>query len=93
FSVRELAHKMLKLANEISEYTESAKTVQLVETSSGDYYCAGYQDVQNRVPKIDNTIQELDWKPVATMDDALRKIFEAYRGDVGTARRLVEDQS
>ena len=93
FSVRELAHKMLKLANEISEYTESAKTVQLVETSSGDYYGAGYQDVQNRVPKIDNTIQELDWKPVATMDDALRKIFEAYRGDVGTARRLVEDQS
>jgi nucleoside-diphosphate-sugar epimerase len=93
FSVRELAHKMLKLANEISEYAESAKTVQLVETSSGDYYGAGYQDVQNRVPKIDNTIQELDWKPVATMDDALRKIFEAYRGDVGTARRLVEDQS
>jgi nucleoside-diphosphate-sugar epimerase len=93
FSVRELAHKMLKLANEISEYAESAKTVQLVETSSGDYYGAGYQDVQNRVPKIDNTIEELDWKPVATMDDALRKIFEAYRGDVGTARRLVEDQS
>jgi nucleoside-diphosphate-sugar epimerase len=93
FSVRELANKMLKLANEIPEYAESAKTVQLVETSSGDYYGAGYQDVQNRVPKIDNTIEELDWKPVATMDDALRKIFEAYRGDVATARRLVEDQS
>jgi nucleoside-diphosphate-sugar epimerase len=67
--------------------------VQLVETSSGAYYGAGYQDVQNRVPKIDNTVEELDWKPVATMDDALRKIFEAYRGDVATARRLVEDQS
>jgi len=45
------------------------------------------------VPKIDNTMEELDWKPVATMDDALRKIFEAYRGDVGTARRLVEPQN
>jgi len=45
------------------------------------------------VPKIDNTMEELDWKPLATMDDALRKIFEAYRGDVGTARRLVEPQN
>jgi nucleoside-diphosphate-sugar epimerase len=93
FSVRELANKMMKLANEIPEYAESAKSVQLVETSSGAYYGEGYQDVQNRVPKIDNTMEELGWKPVATMDDALRKIFEAYRGDVGTARRLVEPQN
>jgi nucleoside-diphosphate-sugar epimerase len=90
FSVRELANKMLKLANEIPEYAQSAKDVQLVETSSGAYYGEGYQDVQNRVPKIDNTMQELGWRPLATMDDALRKIFEAYRGDVGTARSLVE---
>jgi nucleoside-diphosphate-sugar epimerase len=93
FSVRELANKMMKLANEIPEYAESAKSVQLVETSSGAYYGEGYQDVQNRVPKIDNTMEELGWKPLATMDDALRKIFEAYRGDVGTARRLVEPQN
>jgi nucleoside-diphosphate-sugar epimerase len=93
FSVRELANMMLKLANEIPEYTQSAQAVQLVETSSGAYYGAGYQDVQNRVPKIDNTMQELDWKPLATMDDALRKIFEAYRGDVATARKLVDQPS
>jgi nucleoside-diphosphate-sugar epimerase len=93
FSVRELANKMMKLANEIPEYAENAKAVQLVETSSGAYYGEGYQDVQNRVPKIDNTMEELGWKPLATMDDALRKIFEAYRGDVGTARRLVEPQN
>jgi nucleoside-diphosphate-sugar epimerase len=91
--VRELANKMMKLANEIPEYAENAKAVQLVETSSGAYYGEGYQDVQNRVPKIDNTMEELGWKPLATMDDALRKIFEAYRGDVGTARRLVEPQN
>jgi dTDP-D-glucose 4,6-dehydratase len=35
-------------------------------------------------------MQELDWAPQATMDDALRKIFEAYRGHVGEARKLVE---
>ncbi|VVE47026.1 bifunctional UDP-4-keto-pentose/UDP-xylose synthase [Pandoraea capi] len=92
FSVRELANMMLQLASEFPEYAETAKKVQLVETSSGAYYGNGYQDVQNRVPKIDNTMQELDWKPTTSMDDALRKIFEAYRGHVAEARRLVEGE-
>ena len=90
--MRELAHKMLALAAEFPEYAETAKQVQLVETSSGAYYGAGYQDVQNRVPKIDNTMQELGWAPKSTFDEALRKIFEAYRGHVGEARALVEQQ-
>ncbi|APD13444.1 bifunctional UDP-4-keto-pentose/UDP-xylose synthase [Pandoraea pulmonicola] len=90
YSVRELANMMLKLAAEFPEYAETAKKVQLVETSSGAYYGNGYQDVQNRVPKIENTMQELGWAPTTSMDDALRKIFEAYRGHVAEARRLVE---
>jgi dTDP-D-glucose 4,6-dehydratase len=49
--------------------------------------------VQNRVPKIENTMTELDWAPLATFDDALRKIFEAYRGHVADARALVEQQN
>jgi len=92
FSVRELAHKMLELAAEFPEYADSAKQVKLVETTSGAYYGNGYQDVQNRVPKIDNTMQELGWAPQATFDDALRNIFEAYRGHVADARALVEQQ-
>jgi nucleoside-diphosphate-sugar epimerase len=90
FSVRELAHMMLALAAEFPEYSAAAKHVQLIETSSGSYYGAGYQDVQNRVPKIDNTRDELGWAPVATMDQALRNIFEAYRGQVAEARALVD---
>ena len=76
----------------IPEYADSAKQVKLVETTSGAYYGNGYQDVQNRVPKIDNTMQELGWAPQATFDDALRNIFEAYRGHVADARALVEQQ-
>jgi nucleoside-diphosphate-sugar epimerase len=90
FSVRQLAHMMLELAAQFPEYADMAKQVQLVETSSGSYYGTGYQDVQNRVPKIENTMQELGWAPAATMDQALRKIFEAYRGQVAEARALVD---
>ena len=90
FSVRELAQQMLALAARYPEYRETAAKVKLVETTSGAYYGKGYQDVQNRVPKIENTMRELGWAPRVTMADALEKIFEAYRGDVAQARALME---
>ena len=90
YSIRELADMMLKLAVEYPEYLEGAKKVQITETSSGAYYGAGYQDVQNRVPKIENTMNDLGWAPTVSMADALRHIFDAYRGQVGEARALVD---
>ncbi len=81
---------MLDLAMKYPEYRDSAARVKIVETTAADYYGKGYQDVQNRVPKIDNTCAELDWKPVVPMDEALTRIFDAYRGHVADARRLVE---
>jgi len=90
FSIRELAHMMLSLAAEYPEYADLAKEVKLVETSSAAYYGQGYQDVQNRVPKIDATESELGWTPTVSMADALRHIFDAYRGQVGAAKALMD---
>jgi nucleoside-diphosphate-sugar epimerase len=90
YSIRELAEMMLKLAAEYPEYAESAKKVQLVETTSAAYYGQGYQDVQNRVPKIANTCEELKWKPTTTMQDTLRNIFDAYRTHVVDAKALMD---
>ncbi len=90
FSVRELATMMLDLAMKYPEYKATAEQVKIVETTANDYYGKGYQDVQNRVPKIDNTKSDLNWAPSVTMAQALERIFEAYRGDVAEARRLVD---
>ena len=90
YSIRELADMMLKLAAEYPEYAAGAQKVQIVETSSGAYYGTGYQDVQNRVPKIDNTKDDLSWAPTTSMADALRGIFDAYRGQVATAQALMD---
>ena len=90
FSVRELATMMLDLALTYPEYAPTAKQVRIVETTAHDYYGVGYQDVQNRVPDIRNTMADLGWKPGVTMKDALKHIFDAYRGQVLEARRLVE---
>jgi nucleoside-diphosphate-sugar epimerase len=90
YSVRDLARMMLDLALTYPEYRDSAKVVELIETTAEAYYGKGYQDVQNRVPMIANTCADLDWKPKVTMAESLKHIFDAYRGQVGEARRLVD---
>ena len=90
FSVKELAKMMLDLAMTYPEYRDTAAKVKTVETTSGAYYGKGYQDVQNRVPKITNTMNDLNWKPHVTMQDALKHIFDAYKDQVDEARKLVE---
>lgn len=90
YSVKELAKMMLDLAYTYPEYEPTARKVQVVETTSAEYYGKGYQDVQNRVPKIDNTCRDLGWQPGVTMQDALVNIYEAYRGHVNEARKLVD---
>jgi nucleoside-diphosphate-sugar epimerase len=90
FSVRELAEMMLAMALEYPEYREAASRCRIVETPSADFYGKGYQDVQNRLPKISATVEQLDWRPVVSMEDSLRRIFEAYRSKVGDAQLLLE---
>jgi len=89
YSVRELATMMLELAKSYPEYAEGLAKVSMVETTSGEYYGKGYQDVQNRVPKITNTQRDLDWTPVVTMADALKGIFDYYRSQIANAKDLV----
>ena len=88
YSVRELAEMMLALAVTYPEYKRNAAKVKLVNTSAGKYYGKGYQDVKNRVPKIDNTKQELGWAPKVGMKVALERIFDSYRGQLDQARTL-----
>lgn len=89
YSVRELATMMLNLAKDYPEYADGLAKVKVVETTSGEYYGKGYQDVQNRVPKIENTQRDLGWEPTITMADALKGIFDYYRNQMAHAKDLV----
>ncbi|MEO8166249.1 MAG: bifunctional UDP-4-keto-pentose/UDP-xylose synthase [Betaproteobacteria bacterium] len=90
YSVRELATMMIELALTYPEYREAAAQVKMIETTAEAYYGSGYQDVQNRVPHIDNTRKDLDWEPKVSMDIALSNIFNAYRSHVAEARSLMD---
>jgi nucleoside-diphosphate-sugar epimerase len=89
-SVRELAQEMLKVAATYPEYRTNAAKVKLVDTTALEYYGKGYQDVEYRTPKIDNTKADLQWAPRVTMHDALRQIFDAYKGEIAQAGRLLD---
>jgi nucleoside-diphosphate-sugar epimerase len=88
WSIKKLAETMLTLANTFEEYKTYAHKVKIIVTTPEGFYGKGYQDVKNRVPKIDNTEKELGWKPEITMNVAMRKIFEGYRSHVAEARAL-----
>ncbi|NOZ37080.1 MAG: bifunctional UDP-4-keto-pentose/UDP-xylose synthase [Gammaproteobacteria bacterium] len=90
-SIRELAELMLEIAQEFPEYKPGADKVEIIEVSSEKYYGKGYQDIQTRVPWIENTCKELDWAPTVDVKDALRGIFEAYRHEVAEASALLDD--
>jgi nucleoside-diphosphate-sugar epimerase len=89
-SIRQIAEMMLSLAEEIPEYRDSAANVQVIDVSASDYYGSGYQDIQARVPFIDNARTELEWEPVVTLSESLRRIFEHYRGELVSASALLE---
>jgi nucleoside-diphosphate-sugar epimerase len=91
YSVRELAELMLRIAQDYPEYASSASAVKLIEVRAADYYGEGYQDVDNRVPSIEHAHRELGWKPQINLETALRRIFEAYRGDLNQAGQLVSE--
>ncbi|MGB5831031.1 MAG: bifunctional UDP-4-keto-pentose/UDP-xylose synthase [Thiohalocapsa sp.] len=90
-SVRELAEMMLEIAADFPEYRRGASEVDLVDVSARDYYGRGYQDIQTRVPWIGNTRDDLDWAPKVCLRHALRRIFDAYRGEVAVARALIDE--
>src|SRR5260221_428412 len=89
-SVRDLAQAMVKLALEYPEYRTAARQVRIVKTSAEKYSGRGYQDMQNRVPKIANTKRELRWRPKVGLRLALRHIYDAYRTHIAEAKHLVK---
>jgi len=90
-AIRDLAELMLEVAKEMPEYSANAEKVELVETSSTKYYGEGYQDIQTRVPWIENTKRELGWEPTVSIRPSLIRIFEAYRNEVANARALIDE--
>lgn len=77
-SIRGLAELLLTLIKQYPKYAALAEKVKLVDTSSKDYYGAGYQDVLRRVPSIKNAKQYLGWEPKIDLTTGLKKTLDFH---------------
>jgi nucleoside-diphosphate-sugar epimerase len=77
-SIRELAETLVDLIRSYAAYASMADAVRIVTVPSGDYYGAGYQDIQSRVPSVRNAEEHLGWKPVTDLTTALRKTLDYH---------------
>ena len=89
-SIRDLAERMIAIGKQHPAYAKNAQKVKIKEVSSNDFYGKGYQDVQTRVPWVDNTKQELGWTPKGDMDSILKSVFDAYAAEVTEAAGLID---
>ena len=92
-SIRELADRMIEMGKKHPAYARPAKTVKTREVKSADFYGKGYEDVQSRVPWIENTKEDLGWAPKAGMDEILTSVFDAYAAEVTAAAGLLDDNA
>ncbi|MDP3372108.1 MAG: bifunctional UDP-4-keto-pentose/UDP-xylose synthase [Candidatus Paracaedibacteraceae bacterium] len=77
-SIRELATLILDLVKTYPAYKEIADRVTIEDVTSGDHYGRYYQDIQRRVPSIDNIKNVLGWSPTVTVKEALRKTLNYH---------------
>lgn len=78
YSIKELAELTLQAMKRYPEYRARAENTRIIATTAGDYYGAGYQDVDRRVPSIENAKRYLNWEPKVSMQDALRRTFDYH---------------
>jgi nucleoside-diphosphate-sugar epimerase len=75
-SIRALAEALLA---EVAAHPEYAATPTRIRTITADaYYGQGYQDVSARIPSIKRAETLLGWKPVTTLEMAIRKTVAYY---------------
>jgi nucleoside-diphosphate-sugar epimerase len=89
-SIRELAERMIAIGKKHPAYARQAQNVKIREVGSVEFYGKGYEDVQSRVPWIDNTRGDLGWAPQGGMDEILQSVFDAYAAEVTAAAALID---
>lgn len=90
YSIRQLAEMMIAVGQQHPAYSAHAKGVKIKDVGSAEFYGKGYEDVQTRVPWIENTMKDLGWAPKASMETILRSVFDAYAAEVTAAAQLLD---
>ncbi len=78
YSMRGLAELLLDVIKDYDGYKDVKSRVKLVDVDPDGYYGKGYEDIQVRVPAIENARKYLGWTPTTDLRTALKKTLDYY---------------
>ncbi|MCL2147578.1 MAG: bifunctional UDP-4-keto-pentose/UDP-xylose synthase [Synergistaceae bacterium] len=79
-SIKELAYEILKSMKESGndKFMNAAESAEIIIKPADEYYGNGYDDMQNRVPSIENIKNKLAWTPKIRFSEAVRMTVSSY---------------
>ena len=80
-SMRDLALQIIDEMKRIPSLSAAAQNAQLVTVAGSDYFGAGYQDVNARVPSITQAQTHLNWQPKTCIRAGIQKTLAFYFSD------------
>lgn len=92
-SVAQLADAMIEVMSEFKGYSNVRKKVKITTKSGTEFFGPGYQDLEARVPKIENAKKLLGWKPATDLKTAIRKTIAYYQANVPAGIKLGEGEA
>jgi len=78
YSMRDLAELLLDVIKDYDGYADVKSRIKLVDVDPDGYYGKGYEDIQVRVPAIENAKRYLGWAPRTDLRTALKKTLDYY---------------
>lgn len=77
-SIKELADQIVLHAPNYEYFNEHIHKVKVIGKTGQEHYGTGYEDMNNRVPYIENTMKDLNWEPKVNFESIVKKTFSAY---------------
>jgi len=77
-SVADLAQLILAAFKEFPEYREQAEQTKIITVPAAEYFGAGYQDIQTRVPSIAAAKAHLGWEPKHDLRSAIKLTLDYH---------------
>ena len=78
YSIKALAEMTLDTIKGHPKYKNIAEKIKIITTEADHYYGTGYQDINRRVPSIENAKKDLDWSPKTSLQAALKRTLDYH---------------
>lgn len=92
-TIKDLAESMLDIAADYAGFEQVRRTSKVNIENGETYYGQGYQDLQTRVPCIENARRYLDWQPKTSLHDGLSKMIDYYMHDMKSIVTPITDDT